>query len=864
MNPSEIEVLNQIAKQAHVIMNQMIHNANHRGDGEKGDPKVGGHPSASASVLHILGALHLVVKSGYDGMVNKPHASPVDHAYNYLLNLFLDKDLKPLSLKSRKQALNNFRACSKPGDYAFQSYHSAYDPDYHNFLPSGTVGIPPVVLGYLALAYRLAVLQGYEVPPAAHFWAVMGDSEFREGSLMEALPDLAEREVGNLTWIVDYNRQSLDGHRLVNEDLMQGCDSLRIEKTLQANGWEVIQVRHGSFRKKLFQKREGKNFKAFLETGLKDIEFQNLLFKEDKELKSILLQKSGLKKFAGSLSAKDLKKALWDLGGHDFSSLIAAFRESKKNKQKPCLVIAHTIKGWGLKMAGVAGNHSALVSPKEMQTLKGGKADFALFEKGSAEDVFLKTRENELYRQIVSQHQIKKKNLLSREDFFKTLPASFGVDFQKMSYPHTQWFLGQVTAKMARLAAASPDKPSGENTGLKACADLVFTMSPDVGTSTNLGACMHHRVFGPEFNKEGFLDLEDPKSPVLWTESQKNHRFLRFEIAEANSISCMAALGKLGDILGVLLLPVLTIYDFFIKRALDQFFYALYLRSGFILCGTPSGVSLSSEGAQHCWKSDFQIPGQISWEPCFLQEMDWVLADAFQRHFTQNNQDRSGVLIRATTKGMDQKLFIKCLKTQKKFKKEGSVLLCPEGYSLNGAQEENHQASVSESEVLTHVRRDVLKGAYYLLHYTGYADYREGDNVVHILAMGACGGGAVEASRALLNQGIYANVIMVTSPDLLLGNLAYKEGYQHLKHGLALDGSLAPLVSVHDGEPGLLDNAGSVLGLHQECLAVRKHSLCGSVKDVYAYHKIDADSIKKACLKVLGEADRLSSPKQHP
>ena len=72
----------------------MIFQANNRTDKEKGDPKIGGHQSASASALHIMGALHLIVKSGFDHIANKPHASPTDHSYNYLLDLFIKKIMK--------------------------------------------------------------------------------------------------------------------------------------------------------------------------------------------------------------------------------------------------------------------------------------------------------------------------------------------------------------------------------------------------------------------------------------------------------------------------------------------------------------------------------------------------------------------------------------------------------------------------------------------------------------------------------------------------------------------------------------------------------------------------------------------------
>ena len=82
------DVLDQICLRAHYLANQMIFQANHRKNKLPGDPKIGGHSSASSSSLHILGAIHLIAKSGFDYIANKPHASPADHSFNYLLDLF--------------------------------------------------------------------------------------------------------------------------------------------------------------------------------------------------------------------------------------------------------------------------------------------------------------------------------------------------------------------------------------------------------------------------------------------------------------------------------------------------------------------------------------------------------------------------------------------------------------------------------------------------------------------------------------------------------------------------------------------------------------------------------------------------------
>ena len=909
---TDLKTLSSITTRAHYISHRMIYEANQRKNKEKGDPKVGGHSSASSSCLHIMGAIHLLVKTGFDYIVNKPHASPVDHAYNYLLNLFLHKDFSRFSPKEAKDALFQLRAFpSTESKNVFQSYHSHYDPDHYHFLPTGTVGIPPVNLGYLAQAYYLAEKQGYN-SPSHHFWALIGDSEFREGSLLEAAPDLAEKEVGNLTWIIDYNRQSLDGHRMNNPHTMLGNDANRIERTMEANGWKVFQLKHGQKRLSLFNKKGGQSFKDLLEKHITDYELQALLLmKEKKKIRIYLKEKysSLLKDFLPFVSDQKLFEALHDLGGHDISLLAQVLKESKSEEfsHKPSIVIAHTIKGWGLKMAAMAGNHSTISTKEELESLKekaGLKEEevFSPFEKKTKEGLFLKKRGDLLYENILEQENIKRKNErhFSKKYSFQTsskkpfsFPESFDINLKMVHYPHTQWMLGQMTSKLTRIANTPSEELSDSNLdqAWKAASEAIVFMSPDVGTSTNLNPSMDKKVFGASVTNdiEEKLGVKDTKSPDLLPLEDPHRRFLRFEIAEASSMSCLGSFGYMKEALGVPLLPLMTVYDFFIKRALDQYFYNLYLKSSFILVGTPSGVTLSPEGAQHAWKSDFQIPNQITWEPFYCVELEWIIADAMKRHFEGKNKNRSGVLIRCVTRGVNQKAFLKHLKTQKRFKLNlpDKALLSPDGSeikesmkeTMKGALMESKVPSLDEKSIFKEIRKDVLEGAYFLIDYRGYAGYEPGDNVVHIFTMGSPSTEAIEASSALLKKGIYANVIVVTSPDLLLGTLGEKTNYYHLKKTLCIDGNLylkspsssssflpstfpelitlagqrIPIVSVHDGEVGILDNIGSLVGVKQVSLAVKKHSLSGTPKEIYKYHHIDSQSILEAVEKALFE-----------
>ncbi|MCB0340641.1 MAG: pyruvate dehydrogenase [Pseudobdellovibrionaceae bacterium] len=879
----------------------MIVVANNRKDKQKGDPKVGGHSSGSTSALHILGALHLFVKTGFDHVAVKPHASPCDHSYNYLLDLFLKSDLSKLSLDEANTAMAGLRAFSQNGEYVLQSYHSAYDPDHHNYFPSGTVGIPPVNAGYLALAYRYAKNHGYEVPEA-HFWAVIGDSEFREGSLFEAIPDFAERELGNLTWIIDYNRQSLDGHRITNKEIIGGTDDTRIKKTLEANGWEVIEVRHGKKRQELFKKKDGDKFKVWLEEDLADYELQAMLrVPNGKELREHIASgpiKSAkkIKSFLAEVSDDELYSALRDFGGHDMAALVEAMQKSKLNTKKPCLIIAHTLKGWGLEMAAASGNHSALPSLNEMRELQARQGldentPIARFEDSTDAGKFLKKRGEQLYSQIKEQHDIKARN---HKHFVSTIeerggiPDSLDINLKMASYPHTQWMLGQLVAKLTRIANTSLSDSDLEvghkpltpfEKSWSVAGDMLVPMAPDVGTSTNLNPAMDGKIYGAHVTEdvETELEVKDKKTPDLVPDEAAEDHYLRFEIAEANVMSCMGSFGRMKDILGLPYMPLMSVYDFFIKRAADQFFYNLYWKSSFILAGTPSGVTLSPEGAQHGWKSDFQIPNQSTWEPYFCQELDWIFCDALKRHFYGENEGRTGVVFRGVTRGVEQKDFLYYLKTQRRFKVGISEdqLLSHVEYPIAGASIESEVGTLPDEEILAQVRHEVLAGGYYLIDYRGYAGYEPGDNVVHIFSLGALTAEAIEASKELLARGVYANVIVVTNTDLLVGNLGYENQYSHLKQTLNVDATLylqpqlngnfnasemvtlsgrrIPIVSVQDGEPGLLDNIGSIVGVKHESLAVRKHSRCGRPKDVYAYHGIDTNSIIEAAGKVLSE-----------
>jgi pyruvate dehydrogenase E1 component len=899
-----LALLGRIHARAFAQTQRMIWEANHR-EKRPGDPKVGGHPASCASSSDLLAALHLWVREPQDFVCCKPHASPVDHALHHLLDL--QRRVPPrsapgmalkdwLSEADAKRAMHHLRDFATPEHPdVYQSYHARSDPDSFHFLPSGSVGIPPVVSVYLALAYRYAADHGWKVPENAHFWSLIGDSEFREGSLLEALPDVAERQLGSVTWIIDYNRQNLDGTRIPNERTLRGADCDRIERTAAANGWNVVQLRHGSWRRELFERPDGDAVRELFEGAFSDHEYQALLYSGDaarvRARAATLVPRSA--RVLDALDDQGVLRALADLGGHDMALLVDTLATARSGGDVPTLVIAHTIKGHRLKCAADPSNHSALPDRKEVEALLAGAGltwddPFARFAPESAEGRFLRERRDLFRAGIEAHYQLREENrawirsAIARDG---GLPESLKIDLALFPMAHTQWMWGQIASKLVRIGTADEGGPqtatSGKELSLdeqrwKTAADFVLTLSPDVGTSTNISSAMDQRIYGPELDgRESEAEaLSAARHPMLVTNQEVWTRHIRFEIAEANCMSAVAAFGKMAHYTGLPFFPIMTVYDFFIKRALDQLYYNLYWGAEFVIMGTPSGVTLSSEGAQHSWKSDIQIPNLITWEPLFAVEMDWILADAIRHHMDDTNDGRRGVLIRAVTRAVPQRLLLERVRAQARSKAEPPAApLAPAGADWEGALDESTLAALPDEALLERVRGDCLAGAWYLIDWRGYAGYEPGDNVVHVFAMGSLATEAVEAAAKLLERGIFANVIVVSSPELLLGILGEEQGYRHLREGLGLNGDLhavegageseagllslagrrVPIVAVCDGEAGLLDNIGSIVGVKQVTLAVRKFSKCGRPDQVYGLHHLDSDSIVEACGRVLSE-----------
>ncbi len=226
-----INALESIQRRVLWLATLIVHHANHVRPNPDGT-KVGGHQASSASSVSILTALYFCHLRAGDRVAIKPHAAPVYHAIMYLLG------------RLPRRYLTELRAYG-----GLQAYPSrTKDPDPVDF-STGSVGLGAVAPAFAALVHRYAEAHFGSVT-SRRFVALVGDAELDEGNIWEALLDEALQGLGNLLWIVDLNRQSLDR-------VVPGVRAARLKRMFAEAGWQVLEAKYGRRLEALFAQGTG-------------------------------------------------------------------------------------------------------------------------------------------------------------------------------------------------------------------------------------------------------------------------------------------------------------------------------------------------------------------------------------------------------------------------------------------------------------------------------------------------------------------------------------------------------------------------------------------------------------------------------
>lgn len=602
-----LDVLHEIQDRVLWLSTAVVHHANRVRPNPSG-LKVGGHQASCASMVSIMTTLWFRHLRPGDRISVKPHASPVLHAINHLLG---ELDTSWLTTLRAFGGLQSYPSRSK-------------DPDTVDY-STGSVGIGATATIWGGLARRYADKRS-DGGFTGRQYALVGDAELDEGAVWEAVLDPQVAELGELVWIVDLNRQSLDR-------VVPNIAAARLQGMFAAAGWQVLTLKYGTLLTELFERSGG----AALRTRIDEMtnpEYQRLLRCSAEQLRDRLPGPGAGAPAIGQLLAEiddaTLMEAVRNLGGHDLAALDTAL--SEVDDHRPTVIFAYTVKGHGLPTQGHPQNHSSLLTDDQMRQLAdevGADSDnpWAGFAADSAA------------ARLCAETGAR----LGREAVTETAPPAIPADIGRTptGVATTQAALGRTLLDLTRSAPEA--------------ARRVVTVSPDVSSSTNLGGWVNKvGVWSPTERVDWFAD--DAETILHWRE-RPTGQHIELGIAETNLVGLLGELGATWSRWGEPLLPIGVVYDPFVNRALEPWSFGIYAGGQSILVGTPSGVTLAPEGGAHqsitTPSLGIEQPGCTTWEPAFALDTEWALLAALSR---LGRPDGGSAYLRLSTRPVDQTL----------------------------------------------------------------------------------------------------------------------------------------------------------------------------------------------------------------
>ena len=604
------EILKLIEQKILWLACWMIHNANHLRYNDDG-LKVGGHQASSASIVSIMTALYFDILRPEDRVAVKPHASPVFHAIQYLSGL------------QTKENIENFR-----GFGGAQSYPSRTKDIDDVDISTGSVGLGVAMTSFISLTqdYIANKTFGKDLPKGRMI-ALVGDAELDEGNIYECLQEGWKHDLRNVWWIIDYNRQSLDG--VVHEGLSE-----RLSSVFEAFGWNLIVLKYGKLQEEAFNEPGGDELKRWIDECPNQL-YSALIYEGGANFKTRVLDdigdQSSVSKLINKRSDEEFLELMANLGGHCVHTLCDAFKNIKDDK--PTAFIAYTIKGWGTPLAGHKDNHAGLMTKAQMETFK---AKLGILD-GNEWNSFSDQEETIELDQYIKNLPFQKAG--HRRFKSKKIEVDNDILITDTSIS-TQNAFGKILDQYAK-----------NNTEF---SKRIITTSPDVSVSTNLGPWINRKgLFSRVESSDTFRDRKIP-SAQKWIFS-KEGQHIELGIAEMNLFLMLGAAGLSHELFGERLFPVGTVYDPFVARGLDAMNYACYQDARFMLAGTPSGISLAPEGGAHQSIGTPLIgisqPGLLSFEPAFADELSIIMNYGFDYLQMENG---GSVYLRLSTRSIEQ------------------------------------------------------------------------------------------------------------------------------------------------------------------------------------------------------------------
>jgi pyruvate dehydrogenase E1 component len=590
----------------------MVVRANRNSDG------IGGHIStyASAATLYEVAFNHFFKGKGRDGdgdiIYFQGHASPGIYARAFLEG----------RLSSEK--LDNFRHELRPGGGLSSYPHPWLMPDFWEF-PTVSMGLGPIMSIYQARFNRYLEDRGLKKPSASKVWAFLGDGETDEPESLGAISLAAREKLDNLVWVINCNLQRLDGPVRGNGQIIQ-----ELEASFRGAGWNVIKVlwgsdwdpllaadRDGLLAKRMGEIVDGQYQKYAVESGAY---FREHFFGADPRLLDMVKH----------LSDDQLKRLR--LGGHDPSKVFNAYKHATETKGQPTVILARTIKGYGMGEAGEGKNITHQQKKMNEADLRSFRTRFGIpiSDEQIADAPFYRPPEDSPELQYIRE----RRKALGGSVPSRTVrvePLKVGLDslFEEFS-KGTDGKKASTTMVFVRiLTKLLRDKEIG---------NLIVPIVPDEA-----------RTFGMEslFRAVGIYSHVGQKyEPVdmdtlLYYKEAQDGQILEEGITEAGSMSSFIAAGTAYATHGVNTIPFFIYYSMFgFQRVGDLIWAGADSRvRGFLLGGTAGRTTLAGEGLQHqdgnSHVYSLCYPNCVSYDPAYAFELAVIIQDGIRRMYTE-------------------------------------------------------------------------------------------------------------------------------------------------------------------------------------------------------------------------------------
>lgn len=584
--------------------------------------ELGGHIASfqSSATLYDVGFNHFFrapnEKDGGDLIFFQGHIAPGIYARSFLEG------------RITKEQMDNFR--QEVDGQGLSSYpHPKLMPDYWQF-PTVSMGLGPIQAIYQARFLKYLTNRGIKDCSEQKVYCFMGDGECDEPESLGAI-SLAGREgLDNLVFVINCNLQRLDGPVRGNGKIIQ-----ELEGNFRGNGWRVVKVIWGRHWDALLQKdKSGKLLQLMEETV--DGEYQNFKQKGGAYTREHFFNKyPETAKLVENMSDQDIFAL--NRGGHDPLKVYAAYKAAEKTKDRPTVILAKTVKGYGMGEAAEGKNIAHGVKKVDLDSLRQFRDRFRIpfsdeeleklpyytFDEDSVEMKYMKARRAELHGFVPQR----------LEKFTNKLEIPSLAEFESITKGSGDREISTTMAFVRILNILVKDKNIGKQ---------IVPIVPDEA-----------RTFGMEgmfrqigiYSNEGQKYVPQDRDQVAYYKEDKEGQVLQEGINELGAMGSWAAAATSYSVNDVPMIPFYIYYSMFgFQRTGDMAWAAGDLRArGFLVGGTAGRTTLNGEGLQHEDGHSHilanTIPSCISYDPTYGYELAVIVQDGINRMYGEKQED---------------------------------------------------------------------------------------------------------------------------------------------------------------------------------------------------------------------------------